>query len=246
MVAIQRRIVASGHGDFSGRNPIYFAVHSTANPGATAKNHVNYWSNEPKYAVHLVSDWQEAYQCVELNRICYQVGNGNPYCIGLEICEATNKANFLKGLEVARSVILQMLDKYGWTVDNNVRSHKWFTANYGGSDHTDPDPYFNQWGWTWNDFIQYLKEGDDEVTPQDITSIVNGVWDRKMKGGETAQTYLENSNIFSYDAREQLTRTDDPTGRGKNMNLYEHVKWIAKKQDDLDQKLDAILAKLNK
>lgn len=157
----RKQIVANGHGALN-NPPKYFAIHSTANPGATAQNHVNYWSREPEYAVHLVSDWNEAFQCVEFNKKAWHVGNGNSTAIGIEICEATNKADFLKGMAIARNVILEVTNQFGMSVDQ-IKTHLWFTQNYGGTDgHDDPEPYLKKWGWTWNYFISYLKE---EVQP---------------------------------------------------------------------------------
>lgn len=246
---IKRRIVAPGHGTFVKPNPIYFAVHSTANPGATAANHVSYWSGAGKnYAVHLVSDWKEAYQCVEFDRVCWQVGNGNKTCIGLEICEATNKADFERGLNIARSVILQVLNRYGWTVDRNVRSHKWFTENYGGSDHTDPVPYLAKWGWSWNKFTQFLKDGDDMLTNEEIEAIGQSVWDRgvQLSSGKWVESGKVLAGIY-----EEEKRTDDPTGRGNESTTHTHVKWIgktvsdnAKRLDDIEKTLQTILKKL--
>lgn len=262
MTEIKERIVANGHGSLS---PSYFAVHSTANPGATAANHVSYWSNNPDYAVHLVSDWEEAYHTVPYDRLCWQVGNGNSKCEGLEICEAKTKEDFDRGLEIARSVILQRLSARGWTVDGNVRSHKWFTENYGGSDHTDPIPYFERWGWTWDMFITFLKEED--MTPAQV-------WEYTYNGGincfnalhwtwgelsrtDSADGLGPDSGVNMYGrvcaidgyagtAAEQLTRTDDPTGRGQQANMYDRLAWMAKKQEDMKDKQDEIEAKVDR
>lgn len=87
---------------------------------------------------------------------------------------------------------------------------------------------------------------EDEVTNDDINKIVNAVWGKGMKGDYTAQTYLENANDFAFKAQQQLTRTDDPTGRGKNMTLYDHIKWIGAKQATQGERLDAIETKLDK
>lgn len=219
---ITKRIVAPGHGTFTKPNPIYFAVHSTANPGATAANHVTYWSREPDYAVHFVSDWTTAYQCVELDYKCWQVGNGNGTCIGLEICEPSgyDYDKFMRGLEIARSVILQTLDRYGWTVDGAVRSHKWFTENYGGSDHTDPIPYFKKYGWTWEKFINYLKEDEMPTADEIATKVWERPWGNKVMGEMVRGTY------------DEVTRKDDPTGRGMNSTTHEHLKWMAKVQQE--------------
>ena len=74
---IKEEIVNAGHGYL---NPSLFAVHSTANPGATARNHRDLWSRGYDYAVHLTSDWTEAIHCVPYDRLCWQVGNGNGTC----------------------------------------------------------------------------------------------------------------------------------------------------------------------
>lgn len=245
MTNIIKKIVSTGSGVMLiPPNPVYFAVHSTANVGATAANHVNYWRNNPRNAVHLVSDWKEAYQCVEFKYKCNQVGNGNATCIGLEICEATNKADFDRGLEIARSVILQVLNEYGWDVDKHVRSHKWFTENYGGSDHVDPIPYFNRWGWSWNKFIDYLKE-DDMPTVEDIWNFKqNGVAMRdRIQGIDESSWAAKNS---AKEAVDILTDTSDPTGRTTDMSIHDHVRWMAKKQQAMYEMLEDIAKKLDK
>lgn len=236
MADIIRKIVSTGSGVLLyPPNPIYFAVHSTANIGATAANHVNYWKNNPRNAVHLVSDWKEAYQCVEFKYKCNQVGNGNSTCIGLEICEATNKQDFERGLEIARSVILQVLNQYGWDIKSHVRSHKWFTENYGGSDHTDPIPYFRRWGWTWKQFMDYLEEGDDMPSVEDFWNFEqNGVKmrDRIQGADEAANAARDWSRI----AAEAITDTDDPTGRTEGLRVEDQVRWMAKKQQEMYDK----------
>lgn len=236
MSVIKEKIVAQGHGSLS---PSFLAVHSTANPGATAANHANYWTNSPDYAVHLVSDWNECLHCVPYDRLCWQVGNGNAKCEGIEICEAKNEADFLKGLEIAREAILERLAAHGWTVDGNVRSHKWFTENYGGSDHTDPIPYFEQYGWTWEKFIDYLKE-EDMPSAQEIAE---AVWNFEQNG-TLMRDRVQGTDESAFKAMTEVTRTDDPTGRNVQMNDHDHLKWIAAKQAEMDEKLDKVIEKL--
>ena len=40
-----------------------------------------------------------------------------------------------------------------------MRPHKWFSETYGGSDHTDPIPYFERWGYSWEEFVSEVAEG---------------------------------------------------------------------------------------
>lgn len=238
---IEERIVAQGHGSLS---PTYFAVHSTANPGATAENHASYWSGAgADYAVHLVSDWDKCLHCVPYDRLCWQVGNGNSTCEGLEICEAETYDEFIRGLEIAKEVILERLAAHGWTVDGNVRSHKWFTENYGGSDHTDPIPYFERFGWTWEMFIEYLKEDDMQASDVWNYDIGEGVAGKNNLPAWQRLGWIHHDTSALY---AELTRTDDPSGRGMECTTHEHVKWIAAKQAEMDAKLDAITTALEK
>lgn len=178
MTAISEEIVNAGHGPLS---PIYFAVHSTANPGATARNHRDLWSRDYPYAVHLVSDWTEAIHCVPYDALCWQVGNGNATCEGLEICEATNLDDFNRGIDIAASVAAQRLNAHGWDV-SRMHPHQWFSQTYGGSDHTDPYPYFSRYGYTWEAFtslVQDKMQGEDMPSAQEIA---NAVWNFDQNG----------------------------------------------------------------
>lgn len=150
MTAIEERIVANGHGALS---PSYFCVHTTANTGATAENHASLWSRQPDYAVHLVSDWEKCLHTVPYDRLCWQVGNGNGYVEGIEICEATSREDFDAGIRIAARAVAERLNARGWGIDRLV-SHKWCSETYGGSDHTDPIPYFSAWGYDWEQFKQ--------------------------------------------------------------------------------------------
>lgn len=174
MSAIEERIVANGHGRLS---PSYFAVHSTANPGATAENHASYWRNNPDYAVHLVSDWSTCLHTVPYDRLCWHVGNGNGYCEGIELCEATTRGQFDAGIEVAARAVAERLRARGWGTDRLITHHQ-AAQKWGGSDHTDPDPYFAKWGYTWEKFVirvQGFMEGEDVITEEDCKRIADQV-----------------------------------------------------------------------
>ena len=185
MVDIKEEIVNWGHG---GLSPWMFAVHSTATPGATARNHRDLWSRGYDYAVHLVSDWHEAIHCVPYDRLCWQVGNGNATCEGLEICEATNTADFRTGIDIAADVIAQRLRARGWGIDR-MHPHKWFSQNWGGSDHTDPIPYFSRFGYSWDQFTQLVQakmNGEDmAISADDAKRIAAEVWSYSYKGSDT-------------------------------------------------------------
>lgn len=154
MAVLKKDIVRNGVGSLS---PIGVCIHSTGNPGATAKNHRDYWKSLKDSGVyaHSVVDWKEGYQCVNYNRKCYHVGNGNSKYIGLEICEAKNKDDFNKGWTLAVEATVEMLKAIGKSPKDGstLVSHDWVRRNLGGTDHTDPVPYFKKYGKTWANFV---------------------------------------------------------------------------------------------
>lgn len=161
--------------------------------------------------MHAVSDWTESFQCLEFNRKAYHVGNGNSLCIGLEICEAKTADQFKRGIEIAAETAALMLIATG-LMPGDMRTHHWFTINYGGSDHIDPDPYFTKWGYTWDMFVNKVKE----AYHMDAQAIAKAVWDYRVSGSITAAKAVA-----------EAVRTDDVTGRGKKINDHDHIKWIA-------------------
>lgn len=164
MSIITERIVNQGHGPLTAS---YVCVHSTSNPGATAANHAQYWSGAgADMAVHLVSDWTECLHTVPYDRLCWQVGNGNAYVEGIEICEATNQADFDRGIQIAAQAVRERLAAHGWGVDRLI-CHDTARQWWGGTDHTDPVGYLARWGWTWDDFVRLVANQSTPSTKED-------------------------------------------------------------------------------
>lgn len=252
MVTIKRDIVNAGHGYLA---PFLLAVHSTANPGATARNHRDLWSRGYDYAVHLTSDWTEAYQCVEYDRLCWQVGGGNGTCIGIEICEATNPTDFARGFDIAAQVCAQVLVSRGWNT-SVMHPHLWFSQTYGGSDHTDPFPYFTRYGKSWADFVnltqQYLNGGGImAISDSDAKKIAEAVWHHIISGtqawrrlqGVDQVCWNEVRPIISKITRvvDMLLRTDstasgmlDANGKPNKADLWTRLDWMDKRIRDLN------------
>lgn len=166
-------LTMAGHGVIS---PSYLVVHSTANPGATARNHRDYWSrigNNGSMA-HWVIDWTgTCYQMAPANRLVYHVGYGNRYSVGIEICEATNAADFAEGFDEAAKWCADYLRSRGWGVSRMV-SHNEARTLWGGTDHTDPVPYFKRWGKSWADFERLVQRYLDNGTGTDAPSSGSG------------------------------------------------------------------------
>lgn len=209
MGIIQERIVNQGHGPLI---PSYFCVHSTANPGATAANHASLWSRDYPNAVHLVSDWTEALHCVPYDRLCWQVGNGNRYVEGLEICEATNQADFQRGIEIAAQAVRERLAAHGWGIDRLI-CHNEANARWGGSDHTDPIPYFAKWGYSWEQFKQLVDKGGTGVSSQDL-------YDTKGNDGRNIfDSVIQTRNELKDRAMDALWQAKGNDGR----NIFDSV-----------------------
>ena len=143
-------IVSQGHGTLE---PSYLCIHETANPDASALDHVHYWQNDDTYAVHYVADWTEKiYHCVPDDRLCWQVGRGNEYVIGIELCHATNEHAFELVWNTGIEWAVYMLESRGWGIDR-LLSHNDCRKRWGGTDHEDPDSYFEEFGRSWDEFV---------------------------------------------------------------------------------------------
>ena len=155
-------ICNQGHGYNSAQ---YLTVHETANPGASAYNHVRLYGNGSwQYAVQYVMDLDggTVYHCMEDNRKAWAVGNGNSRCVNIELCHATNRADFNKQWDEAVKWCGDYLNKRGWGIDRLI-SHNDARMRWGGTDHTDPLSYFSSYGKSWNMFkaevAVYMKTG---------------------------------------------------------------------------------------
>lgn len=158
----REQIVNNGHGTLYNEN--YLVVHETANPGAPAINHVNYWKTSP-YAVHYVMelDGSVVYHTMSDDRKAWHIGNGNSHAVGIELCHATNQADFNKQWNEAVKWCGDYLHKRGWDVSHMI-SHNEARLMWGGTDHTDPNAYFNSYGKSWSQFeaavASYMNTGN--------------------------------------------------------------------------------------
>lgn len=148
----REEIVSNGHGYLDAD---YLIIHETANPGASAANHVRYWrNNQPnvpmtQYVMEL--DGSTVYHTQRDDRVAWHIGNGNRHAVGIELAHATNRADFLKQWEEATQWAADYLNSRGWGIDRML-SHQECIRKWGGTDHTDPLGYFHKYGKTWGEF----------------------------------------------------------------------------------------------
>ena len=166
-------IVSSGHGYLS---PQYLVLHSTANPGATAENHVTYWRrNQPSVVMaHFVMDWTgggTVIQTQETDRLAWHVGNGNSRTYGIELCEATNRQDFETEWRAAVQWCALQLRSRGWGTDRLI-CHADASSRWGGT-HTDPTGYFGRFGRSWAQFkadvAAYMAGGETSQGDREST-----------------------------------------------------------------------------
>lgn len=154
----REQIVSSGHG-YS--NPQYLVVHETANPGASAYNHVVYWrNNQPgiemaHYVMEL--DGSVVYHTQNDYTLAWHVGNGNYYTVGIELAHATSGAQFESQWNEAVKWCGDYLAAKGWGIDR-LLSHAECAYIWGGTDHTDPNGYFASFGRSWDQFEQAVAD----------------------------------------------------------------------------------------
>lgn len=145
-------IVSNGHGRSS---PGYLVVHETANPGASAANHVTYWrNNQPNVTMaHYVMelDGSVVYHTQRDDTIAWHVGNGNYATVGIELAHAVNGGDFSRQFDEAAQWCADYLTARGWGIDR-LLSHSECRWIWGGTDHTDPDGYFRANGKSWGEF----------------------------------------------------------------------------------------------
>lgn len=219
---VQKETICSqGHGYNSAQ---YLTVHETANPGASAYNHYSLYSRGYAYAVQYVMDLDGStvYHCMEDNRKAWAVGNGNSRCVNIELCHATNRADFNKQWDEAVKWCGDYLNKRGWGIDRLI-SHNDARQRWGGTDHTDPLSYFSSYGKSWVQFraevAAYMKTGQVGGTVEQGTT----------EAPAPAQTSSKSMGVYTSTASALNVRSGAGTNyrvvrtyaKGTRFDLYE-------------------------
>lgn len=192
------RYVSNGHGYL---NASYLVIHETANPGASAYNHTLLWARDDTYAVHHVMelDGSTVYNTVPENRLCWHVGNGNAYTIGIELAHAANASDFARQWGEAVKWTGDELRAHGWDT-SRLLSHYEAARRWGGSDHTDPNGYFRAYGKTWLEFKQAVSA--------------------YLGSGYVAPIAPTDGNGGTYRPSTPATRSSFPKSTGKSVDIH--------------------------
>jgi N-acetylmuramoyl-L-alanine amidase len=127
-------------------------IHSTANPGATAKGHIGYFNNKYRGAsAHYFVDWQDIYRAIPEAEQAWHAGpTANGRYLSIEMCETTDQALFIEVWLRTIWLVSDMCRRYGWSA-NSIISHAEISRLYKETDHTDPTGYLNNFGKTFAD-----------------------------------------------------------------------------------------------
>ncbi len=144
-------------------------------------------------------DGSTVYNTVPENRLCWHVGNGNGYTVGIELAHATNASDFSKQWGEAVKWAGDELRAHGWDT-SRLLSHYEAAQRWGGSDHTDPNGYFAQYGKSWWEFKQAVAA--------------------YLGSGYVAPIAPTNGNGGTYQPSYSATRTKFPKSTGKSVNIH--------------------------
>ena len=133
--------------------PIGIVLHETATPGATAQNEFLYFNGGDRGAsAHGFVDWNGYIQTIPYDEVAWHAGyTANHKYIGIEMCHATNKADFDKVWDNTVEIVVDLINKCGFSI-NELTTHNEVSLRWGETDHTDPIGYFKKFGKTFEDF----------------------------------------------------------------------------------------------
>lgn len=138
--------------------PTGIVLHETATPGATAENEYKFFNSGDRNAsAHGFVDWEGYIQTIPYDEVAWHAGyTANHKYIGIEMCHATNKADFEKVWNNTIEVFAELMRKYGFSV-SAITTHDEVSKRWGETDHTDPTGYFKKFGRTFDDFKRDLN-----------------------------------------------------------------------------------------
>jgi len=146
--------------------PQGLCVHSTANVGAGAMNHYNYWNNADRQSsVHYIIDDQMIIRLIPETEQAWHAGKtANSKFLSVELCEYDDD-RFDIVWNKAIWFIADVCKRYGWDTEP-VWSHRGVSGLWHETTHIDPIPYFTKHGKTWEGF---LSEIDKEINKKIVT-----------------------------------------------------------------------------
>lgn len=233
--------------------PNGIVVHETANKNSSIWSEINYmdqhWDNA---FVHAFVDSGNIIEIHDPTYAAWGAGRvANKYFLHVELVEHANRTDFMKAILNDAYYMAVKLDQFGLTPsrpsgqanDNTgtIWSHKEISLYLGGTNHVDPDGYFQTYGYTMNDYFQLIQYMYNKVsTPPVIekTSIENinnstQTFSVRVKASATSGikeikvpvwTETDQSDIYWYVAKLQsdgtYIATIDPANHNRSNKKY--------------------------
>lgn len=165
----------------------------------------------------------------------YGITNGNS--IGIEVCQSGDRPYTEAETDRLAWLVRKLMADFGVPAERVVRHYDasrkacpyYYTPSGSGGDAA------------WAKLHERITGDDDILTESDIKKIAEAVWNFEQNG-TLMRDRVQGTDEAANSARYQLTRTDDPSGRGIEMDMPTHLKYIAAKLNDVYD----MLAKLEK
>lgn len=132
----------------------YLVIHETVSKADARRQlaHINQNDNLQANA-HAFIDWQEVLLTLPTDEMAWAVGQpANRFTYDIVLCHAGNRVHFERQWSIATQYAAKWCRDLGREPASFIRSHHEIALDFGGTDHTDPDGYFAQFGKTMNDF----------------------------------------------------------------------------------------------
>lgn len=145
----------------------YLVIHETVSK-TTARGQLAYFNSQAAYAnAHVFIDWNEVLLTLPPDELAWSVGKpANSFTFNIEMCHAKNATDFAKEWDMTVSYAAK------WCMDTSrdplavIRSHHEISTTIGGTDHTDPDDYFKEFGKTMDNFRQDVVSKIEDLKKQ--------------------------------------------------------------------------------
>ncbi|MBC1999199.1 GW domain-containing glycosaminoglycan-binding protein [Listeria marthii] len=158
--------------------PEGIVIHETANNSSTITGEISYMSRNYNNAfVHSFVDKSRIIQIHPTENGVWGAGQyANARFIQVELVRSKTFDEFARSINNYAYYAAYLLDQYNLPVDSahndgkgTVWSHDSVTRYLGGTTHTDPVSYFNQWGYNFNSFVTLINEKYNAIQASKVT-----------------------------------------------------------------------------
>lgn len=203
-------------------------IHETANPNSTIEGEVNYMYNNYQSAfVHAYASSDKIIQTAPSDYLAWGAGaNANPYFYQIELTRSNTFDGFAKSVNNQAYLAAKMLKQNGLApslADNNqgtgtIISHNAISQYWGGTNHTDPVGYFNQWGYNMDQFYSLVQKHYKELNGGGNDDAITGST-YKVAKGDTLYSISRRSGVAIDDIKKWNNLSNNTLSVGQTLKL---------------------------